>query len=192
MLTIYKASAGAGKTFTLAYEYIKALLSDKSDDGSYRLVPKQHISGRHRSILAITFTNKATEEMKSRIVQELHAIAAGEDTEYMKMLSRELGCQPSELSASALVAMQQLLYDFQYFNVSTIDSFFQMVLRTFAREIDKPGNYEVELNDNYAVAVGVGMMLGDLNANDTQRTRQLASWLTGFMLEAMEIGRAHV
>ncbi len=85
--------------------------------------------------------------------------------------------------------MQQLLYDFQYFNVSTIDSFFQMVLRTFAREIDKPGNYEVELNDNYAVAVGVGMMLGDLNANDTPRTRQLASWLTGFMLEAMDSGK---
>lgn len=189
MLQLQRASAGSGKTYTLAKKFILFLISIKEDGKKRRLRTRNEITDGLARILAITFTNKATEEMKSRIVQELHAIAAGEDTEYMKMLSRELGCQPSELSASALVAMQQLLYDFQYFNVSTIDSFFQMVLRTFAREIDKPGNYEVELNDNYAVAVGVGMMLGDLNANDTQRTRQLASWLTGFMLEAMDSGK---
>ena len=192
MLQLQRASAGSGKTYTLAKKFILFLISIKEDGKKRRLRTRNEITDGLARILAITFTNKATEEMKSRIVQELHAIAAGEDTEYMNMLSQELGCQPSELSASALVAMQQLLYDFQYFNVSTIDSFFQMVLRTFAREIDKPGNYEVELNDNYAVAVGVGMMLGDLNANDTPRTRQLASWLTGFMLEAMDLSLIHI
>ncbi len=59
-LTVYRASAGAGKTFTLAVEYISLLIEDP---------------GAYRSILAVTFTNKATAEMKDRILQQLYGVS---------------------------------------------------------------------------------------------------------------------
>ena len=76
MLKIYKASAGSGKTFTLAREYITLILSEKLEDGSYRLARRG--GSRHRHILAITFTNNATEEMKGRIIPELAVLAGRE------------------------------------------------------------------------------------------------------------------
>ncbi|WP_302995175.1 UvrD-helicase domain-containing protein, partial [uncultured Muribaculum sp.] len=68
MLNIHKASAGSGKTYTLTYNYIKLLLGAGDEQGNYRLASDRK---RHRAILAITFTNKATDEMKRRIVQQL-------------------------------------------------------------------------------------------------------------------------
>ena len=107
MLTIYKASAGSGKTYTLAFEYVRMLLGVKDESGVYRLnMPKylngRALSARHRNILAITFTNKATEEMKSRIVSELSALAAdhsdgSQDCPYTKDLIAEFGCTREEM-----------------------------------------------------------------------------------------------
>ena len=76
MLTIHKASAGSGKTYQLAREYIKYILGKKTDEGNYTLEPVQ--GERHRKLLAITFTNKATEEMKRRIVHQLAVLAGME------------------------------------------------------------------------------------------------------------------
>ncbi len=73
MLTLYKASAGSGKTYTLTLEYIKMLLGKKGEDGKYTLNTK--IRKPHSEILAVTFTNKATEEMKDRIVSELSVLS---------------------------------------------------------------------------------------------------------------------
>lgn len=72
MLTIHKASAGSGKTYTLTYTYIKMLLGEKDEKGVYRLSTERN---RHRATLAITFTNKATDEMKRRIVDQLACLA---------------------------------------------------------------------------------------------------------------------
>lgn len=192
MLTIYKASAGSGKTYTLAYEYIKALLGVKSEAGTYRLATPDKAGGhRHRHILAITFTNKATEEMKSRIVRELYLISvASPEAAYTARLVKELGCTSEALARSAAVALKQILFDFNFFNISTIDSFFQTVLRTFAREVDKPGNFEVELNDRYAVAMGASMMLSDLNTSHTPEATPVGKWIKQFMEDKLEEGEA--
>ncbi len=194
MLTIYKASAGSGKTYTLAFEYIKALLGVRREDGSYRLNgaggrPRRR--SRHRGILAITFTNKATEEMKERITRELHALATDPaGAAYTQALTAMLGCSREELQAEAAAALHDMLTEYRHFNVSTIDSFFQGVLRTFARELDHQGDYEVELNDRYAVAAGVGMLLDDLNFGVAPGEKQLKRWISSFIREKVEEGQA--
>ena len=152
MLTIYKASAGSGKTFTLAYEYIKTLLGIRAEDGHYRLNSDRHAPGghrrpgRHRAILALTFTNAATDEMKRRIVKQISALADADTfarADYSKRLLDEYGCTPDELRHAAATALSELLYDYANFNVSTIDSFFQGILRTFSREVDQIGRAHV-------------------------------------------------
>lgn len=171
MLTIYKASAGSGKTFTLAYEYIKCLLGVKGDTGRYSLRTK--ITDPYRGILAITFTNKATEEMKSRIVKELADIAKGKSTYYKKMLVKEFGCTPDKLEAKAGEVLRKMLLDFNFFNVSTIDSFFQTILRTFAREAELTGDYEVALDNQETISEGLRRFFDSLGQNDKVSRRYI-------------------
>lgn len=200
MLTIYKASAGSGKTYTLAYEYVKLLLGVKMQtDGSYRLNSPRHLGGRqldarHRHILAITFTNKATEEMKSRILKELASLASGhgdscDDSPYAPGLVAEYGCSRDELRETASRALHSLLFDYHHFNVSTIDSFFQTVLRAFAREVDRQGDYGVELDDEYAVGAGIGLMLDDLNYGNPPRRKRMMRWIRDYAMSMVEDGK---
>ena len=196
MLTIYKASAGSGKTFTLAYEYIKLLLGQKHPDGSYTL--RRSGSEHHQSILAITFTNKATEEMKRRIIRQL-ALLAGhplpdddndpeEDSPYRPMLLKLYGCTDTDLRQAARRALFGILHDFTFFNVSTIDSFFQLILRTFAREAELNGNFDVELDDSGAIALGVDQTLMSLNRFDNEETRRIARWIERYMIQQINEG----
>ena len=146
MLTIYKASAGSGKTFTLAYEYIKTLLGVKVENGDYRLNSDKYAPGghrrprRHRAILALTFTNAATDEMKRRIVKQINSLTEDDavaKSDYAARLIKEYGCTAAELQQAATTALSEILYDYTNINVSTIDSFLQSVLRTFSLEVDK-------------------------------------------------------
>ena len=134
MINVIKASAGSGKTYQLTYEYIKLLLGVKRK-GHYELA-HENDHERHRHILAVTFTNKATGEMKERIVKELAILSGkveGKSSPYMKDLCRDFGnVSPEEVEKAAYKALVDLLFDYTNFNVSTIDSFFQMILRTFA------------------------------------------------------------
>lgn len=198
MLKIYKASAGSGKTYTLAYEYIKILLGVKQDSGEYRLNSPKYVKGqraisnRHRYILAITFTNKATEEMKRRIIEKLDALTVvpppgRKDAEYARELCDEFGCRREELAEAAAKALRQLLYFYSAFNVTTIDSFFQKVLRTFAFELDRQGDFSVELNDRYAVQTAVNAMLDDFNRTGDIRN-PLGKWIVGYIGGQLETG----
>lgn len=156
-LLVIKASAGSGKTYTLAKEYIKHLLFSTSEDGTGTIVPRRHQGdtrplNAHRLLLAITFTNKATDEMKSRIVNELHRLAQpGVESDYLQGFMQESGLDELSVRALARQALNELLFDYSNFNVSTIDSFFQGILRSFARELDRDFNYDIQLDEKYAV-----------------------------------------
>ena len=187
MLTVYKASAGSGKTYTLAYEYIKLVLGYKDKTtGKYRL--KRNPQDAHHAILAITFTNKATDEMKRRIIKELAILAevpavGDEKSPYLNDLIKLFECKPEELKLTAYEALTQLLFDFTFFNVSTIDSFFQNVLRTFALEVELDGNYEVELNDNYAISMGLNEVFNAISHRDDKEAEMMADWIKRFMMQ---------
>ncbi len=192
MINIYKASAGSGKTFTLAREYIKLILGHKDEEGRYRLNRRGSLA--HRSVLAITFTNKATEEMKTRIIHELAVIAELEkgwtkESPYAAELCKDFNCSREELRDAASRALRELLYDFNFFSVSTIDSFFQTILRSFAREAEVTGNYELELNDEAIISMSVDKLLQDLNHGEkTEQTVYLINWLSSYMMQLIEDG----
>lgn len=195
MLTIHKASAGSGKTYTLTYTYIKMLLGKKSEKGTYSLSTEKN---RHRATLAITFTNKATDEMKRRIVHQLACLAGigTEKSPYEKDLCAELHTDSTSLRNQALVALHELLCDFSNFHISTIDSFFQTVLRTFSREAEITGNYEVELRDDYVITVGVNEMLSSVNRatdRDFETRREmiaLVSWIKQYISHNISEGKS--
>ena len=134
-LTIYKASAGSGKTFTLAVEYIKLLIRDPQN---------------FRYTLAVTFTNKATEEMKTRILGKLYGITNSlpDADDYMEQVSKAFPEKNERLIRStAEEALQLLIHNYHYFRVETIDSFFQSVLRNLAHELGLAANMNVGLNN---------------------------------------------
>ena len=131
-LTVYRASAGSGKTFTLAVEYIKLLVRNPQN---------------YRQILAVTFTNKATEEMKMRILTHLYGIwrSHPDSKSYLEKVHKALGGALSEpqIAERAGQALHLLLHNYSYFRVETIDSFFQSVMRNLARELNLTANLRV-------------------------------------------------
>ncbi|MGN1238249.1 MAG: UvrD-helicase domain-containing protein, partial [Muribaculaceae bacterium] len=177
-LQIIKASAGSGKTFQLAYEYIKLLLGVKNADGTYSLGNRTEY---HQHILAVTFTNKATGEMKSRIVNELWLLSQGKG-DYIKPLTTELHTTPALLKKASRKALEEILFNYTTFNVSTIDSFFQTVLRTFAFELDQDYDYAVELDQKYSQAIAVQNMLLNVGSSSDSNDR-VAQWLREYMLQ---------
>ena len=131
-LTVYKASAGSGKTFRLVVEYLKLVLVDVQS---------------FRTIQALTFTNKATTEMKERIFLVLYDLSNGGADGYIQILRNELKLDETEIRQKAKEALSIILHDYHHFSVSTIDRFFQTILRAFAHESGIFGNFSVELDD---------------------------------------------
>ena len=162
-LLVYKASAGSGKTFTLAVEYIKHLIIN----------PRAY-----RQILAVTFTNKATAEMKERILTQLYGIWKGEPTSkaYLERMKDE-GLRikdekarngnnrlltDGEIRQRAGMALQYMLHDYSRFRVETIDSFFQSVMRNLARELELSPNLNIELNNSEVLSDAVDSLIEKL------------------------------
>jgi len=177
MLKILKASAGSGKTYHLAKEYIRLVIgSDKPD--------------AYRHVLAVTFTNKATDEMKRRILKELHTLATDPaDSKYAKDLLPLVDGNVEELRQRALRQLSGILHDYSAFAVSTIDRFFQQTLRAFSREVGQFSTYQVQLDREALVQESVDRLLDGLTEEDTA----LLEWLTqGVKADLAEAGRLNL
>lgn len=164
-LRVYKASAGSGKTFTLAAEYIKLLIRNPQC---------------YRNILAVTFTNKATEEMKKRILSQLYGIWMNLDDsqKYMDVICNDLDASREFVSRQAGTALRLLMHNYSYFRVETIDSFFQSVLRNLARELDLTPNLRLELNDSQVEEQAVNDLIEELDINN-----DILLWIISYIKE---------
>ena len=162
-LTVYKASAGSGKTFTLATEYMKLVIANPE---------------AYRSILAVTFTNKATEEMKLRIISQLYGLSKllPESETYLKVIQDSLGMGREQIAKRAHEALYNLLHHYSYFRVETIDSFFQRVMRNLAKELELSANLKLELNDREIERQAVDELIEGLSIGD-----KLLTWILDYI-----------
>ena len=170
MLKIYRASAGSGKTYRLTQDYIHLLFDPK----------REHV---HRRILAVTFTNKATDEMKTRIVHELFALASHSKSDYREGLMKQFGLDENQVDEKARKIMIEILHDYSAFQISTIDKFFQLVVRAFAREIGVHGGYNLQVDTEDTLSQSVDNLFQELSDNENS---QLLRWLTRFAEDRIE------
>ena len=166
---ILNASAGSGKTYQLAYKYI------------HDVIERPEL---YRHILAVTFTNKATEEMKSRILREIHLLATGDESPYAAQLQEELGLDARTLQQRAHDVRSHILHDYSHFTVLTIDTFFQRILRAFIRELGFDLDYNVEIETESLLAKSADSLVEGITEN-----RELKRWLTDFVQERIDDGR---
>lgn len=166
---ILNASAGSGKTYQLAYKYVRDVVEEPA---------------RYRHILAVTFTNKATEEMKSRILKEIHHLASGSRSAYLADLRRELRLSDEVIRRRAAEARSRILHDYSRFTVLTIDTFFQRILRAFIKELNLDLNYNIELESASILAKSADTLIERITDD-----RALLAWLTRFVEERIEEGR---
>ena len=168
---IYRSSAGSGKTYTLALEYLKLALQSPA---------------AFRSILAVTFTNKATREMKSRILLFLYQLSQGNNESLAGQISSSLGMQENELKERAKETLSHMLHGYSWFSVMTIDAFFQKVIRAFARELNLQAGFALELDQEKVLDEVVDQLLSEIS--DDQH-RQLREWMIRFAEEKVEASK---
>ncbi|WP_431107965.1 UvrD-helicase domain-containing protein [Winogradskyella poriferorum] len=166
---IYNASAGSGKTFTLAKTYIKILVNSKNNE-------------QFKSILAITFTNKAVGEMKERIIEMLKVFSQKESlSEPHPMFSaicEELSITPEFLIKRSEQILKHIMHNYGAFDISTIDGFTHRVIRTFAHDLKLPVNFEVELDQERLLNEAVDNLISRAGENET-----LTQTLVDFAIE---------
>lgn len=173
-LILYKASAGSGKTYTLAKEYLKIVLLNPYD---------------YNKILAVTFTKKATAEMKTRIIEYLSSLEKKEEkiaslrNSIIEEIKQSKNIDISEqFDKNVRIALQLILHDYSNFNISTIDSFFQSIIRSFAKELDLPIGMEVELDTDVVIQQAVQAMLKEYKTDKDA----FSKWLEEYVFDLIE------
>ncbi len=139
----------------------------------------------YRKILAVTFTNKATEEMKRRILSEIHALASGAASGYLERLQQELHKPEPAIRALAKEVRTSILHDYSRFTILTIDRFFQRIIRAFIQELGIDINYNIELDPATLLTQGADRIIEELAAN-----KELSGWIQEFIEERIEDGRS--
>jgi len=149
-LLVYKASAGSGKTYRLVAEYIKMLIENPQ---------------AYREILAVTFTNKATAEMKSRIIEKLYKLKKSEEPDLLKTLKAETGKDEDSIRSRVEAALSNILHDYSMFSISTIDSFVQRIIQNLLWELGQHGNNELVLDHTPYIEKASDALLDELTKN---------------------------
>ena len=166
---ILNASAGSGKTYQLAYKYVRDVVEQPT---------------LYRHILAVTFTNKATEEMKSRILSEIHTLASGGKSGYLASLCTELSLDERTVRTRAREARTRILHDYSRFTILTIDTFFQRILRAFIQELGLDLNYNVEIETASVLSKSADALVEQIRIDE-----ELQRWLPAFVQERIEDGK---
>jgi ATP-dependent exoDNAse (exonuclease V) beta subunit len=169
--SIYRSSAGSGKTRTLAKEYLKLAL--------------EHRGYYFKHILAVTFTNKSTQEMKDRILEYLDEFANGRKNELADELKKELQLDDSTFQERSRTVQQEILHHYSQFSISTIDAFFQKVIRSFTREAGLMGDYRLEVEQDLVLEEVIDDLIDELGSN-----KELTEWVVEFARDNLENERA--
>jgi ATP-dependent helicase/nuclease subunit A len=167
LFTIYRSSAGSGKTRTLAREYLKLALRYKA--------------GYFRHILAVTFTNKATQEMKDRILRYLNDFVTGRHNSLAQELKEELKQDDLTFLQNCHELRTEILHHYSQFSISTIDAFFQKVIRSFTREAGLSGDYRLEVDQDTVLEEVIDDLMDELGSN-----RELTKWMVEFATHNLE------
>ena len=164
--TIYNASAGSGKTYTLVKEYLKIILISAKDDA-------------YKNILAITFTNKAVSEMKSRIVDSLFDFTKDNPSDksigLMQDISIETGLNLNQITQKAKSIIKNIIHNYAAFDISTIDKFTHKVIRSFAIDLDLPVTFDVSLDTENLLQEAVDAIVAEAG-NDEELTKLLVDF----------------
>lgn len=177
---ILKASAGSGKTYKLAYEYVKNIIIEPAI---------------FRHILAVTFTNKATTEMKGRILDEIENLCDGAG--FMDSFAQELKSETfgnnlsnadirAKIISNAKKAQKLILHDYSNFSVMTIDRFFQKIFRAFCKELGVDTTFQIGLNDSYFLGLAIDSLIENYQSN-----KQLEQWVLSLMDDRIEEGKKY-
>lgn len=170
-LQILKASAGSGKTFMLSYEYVKNVITDPMS---------------YKYILAVTFTKKATGEMKSRILDELFELTLPDgDRAFLDKLITEEGFAEHEVRQKATRALSLILHDYSNFSVMTIDGFFQKIVRSFIKELHLECDYTIEFNLNYLLKMSIDNLI-----KRSEEDIYIKEWIEAFIDDNIEASKA--
>lgn len=155
---LYDASAGSGKTYALVKEYLKIILSAAQNDA-------------YRNILAITFTNKAVHEMKSRIVTSLSEFAKDNPSEKASLLMQDISADIKlslpEIKQKSKNIIKHIIHNYAAFDISTIDKFTHKVIRAFAHDLNLPMTFEVTLDTENLLIEAVDALIAQAGEDET-------------------------
>ncbi len=171
--SIYRSSAGSGKTYQLAIEFISLAIKNPN---------------LFNKILAVTFTNKATKEMKERILSFLLKLAnprtsstEKEDTDLLNQVKQSTNLSEEAISSNSSLVISKILHQYSQFSISTIDAFFQKIVKSFAKELGLLGNFKVELDQDMVKQEIIDQIIDELGDD-----KVLTNWLVDFSFSKLD------
>lgn len=165
-LLILKASAGSGKTYALVQEYLRIVLHAESLDAFSR-------------IMAMTFTNKAALEMKDRVIQGLVDLAFGgeEKASFLHKTAENIELNPAEVQARSKKVIKRILHNYSELSIQTIDKFNIRLIRTFTRDLDLPGDFEIVLDSRELIEKTIDTLIDSIGEKGKE---ELSAMLVDF------------